>query len=334
MTTYKEAGVDIEAANQIVDTIKDIARSTYNPNILSGVGGFAAAFKIPEGYKNPIIITCTDGVGTKTKLAHRWWYPRQLGIDLVAMSVNDLITLGAKPLAFLDYYATNALYPRLTEAVIRGIVEGCEQSECALIGGEIAEMPGTYTNDGFELAGFCVGVVEVDEMISGTDIEPGDVLIGLPSSGPHSNGYSLINKILDEREYKPSEQQWLKDSLLAPTRIYHKRIKHLLESFPNNVIKGMAHITGGGIKENVERMSQKVGIRFHLYEKLILDKMPSIFNWIQERGQVSNEEMLKTFNCGTGFVVCVDGVHADAVMGYFNSWKEGPVKIGYVSDRC
>lgn len=331
MTTYKESGVDVENANLIVDCIKDIAKPTYTPNILSGVGGFAAAFRIPPEFKKPVIVTCTDGVGTKVKLSYKWGHYENIGIDLVAMSVNDLITLGAKPLTFLDYYATNTLHSGVTEMVVKGIAEGCKQSDCALVGGEIAEMPGMYAHDGFELAGFCVGVVEVDKIITGTEIEAGNVFIGLRSSGPHSNGYSLINKIIDEEDYRPSELQWLKDSLLAPTRIYYNQINHLLSSFPSGTIKGMAHITGGGLVENISRMS-KIKFTPNIKTKEILNNMPSIFNWIQEKGNISYEEMLKTFNCGVGFVICVKSEHANTIKGYLNSWGEDAKIIGEVTN--
>lgn len=304
MITYKQSGVDISKANSLVDFIKQEARTTLNENVISGIGGFASSFGIPSKYKNPIVVCCTDGVGTKIRLAKKYKIYSTIGIDLVAMCVNDLITNGAEPIMFLDYYATGKLEKYIAKLIMSGIIEGCEKASCELSGGEIAEMPGVYPNELFDLAGFAIGVVEKNKIINGERIFPGDVLIGLKSSGLHSNGYSLVNKILDKYPEKENDRingELLEVSLLTPTIIYVDIVKQLLNEFTHNVIKGMAHITGGGLKENIIRMGEGLEVELNT-----IATYPPIFKWIQNNAQLSNEQMESTFNCGYGFVICVD----------------------------
>lgn len=300
---YKAAGVDIDAGEQLVDRIKPIAARTKRPGVLAGIGGFGAMFEIPPGrYKEPVLVTSTDGVGTKLKLAMAMQKHETIGIDLVAMSVNDIIVQGAEPLFFLDYYATGHLNVNMAAAVIEGIGKGCEMAGAALIGGETAEMPGMYSGEDYDLAGFCVGVVEKSKIIDGTQVKVGDIVIGLASSGPHSNGYSLIRKILATNGFdfnKPFGDSTLGEKLLAPTRIYVKPILQLLKQVS---VHAIAHITGGGLLDNIPRVLPK-------NTKAILLKnsweMPEIFAWLQRHGNVADEEMFRTFNCGVGMVVCV-----------------------------
>ena len=300
--TYREAGVDIDAGDALVDDIKSLVRPTMRPEVIGGVGGFGALTRIPAKYKTPILVSGTDGVGTKLKLAIDAKRYDGLGIDLVAMCVNDILVSGAEPLFFLDYYATGKLDNKVAAAVIRGIAEGCRQAGCALVGGETAEMPGLYRKGDFDLAGFSVGVVEEHLIIDGKQIAPGDALIALPSSGPHSNGYSLIRKILKRSGQKLGRKfdgRTLGDALLEPTRIYVKPMLELISKVP---VKGMAHITGGGITENLPRVlpagcAARVELRSW--------KRPAVFDWLQEQGGVVDAEMRRTFNCGVGFVLVV-----------------------------
>jgi phosphoribosylformylglycinamidine cyclo-ligase len=300
--TYRDAGVDIDAGDALVDDIGAIVKPTLRPEVIGGVGGFGALVRIPARYKAPILVSGTDGVGTKLKLAIEAKRYDGLGIDLVAMCVNDILVSGAEPLFFLDYYATGKLDNAVAAAVIRGIAEGCRQSGCALVGGETAEMPGLYAKGDFDLAGFAVGVVEDGAVIDGSTLGAGDVLLGLPSSGPHSNGYSLIRKIVARGRHRLSKKvagQALGDALLAPTRIYVKPMLELIAGVP---VKGMAHITGGGITDNLPRVFPRgcgAAVDMRSFER------PAIFDWLQDQGGVDEAEMRRTFNCGVGFIVAV-----------------------------
>ena len=293
--SYRDAGVDIDAGDALVEAIKPFAKKTLRPEVLAGIGGFGALCEIPKKYKQPVLVSGTDGVGTKLKLAFSLRRHSTVGIDLVAMSVNDVLVQGAEPLFFLDYFACGKLDNKVAADVVKGIAEGCELAGCALIGGETAEMPGMYPEGEYDLAGFCVGVVEKERIIDGRSIVPGDVVLGLASSGPHSNGYSLIRRIIGE-ERLSSE---LTDSLMEPTRIYVKPLLKLAAAMP---VKGLAHITGGGLVGNVPRVLPK-GTRAVLDKK----KWPrhEIFRWLQHTGKVAEEEMFRVFNCGLGMVIVV-----------------------------
>ena len=300
--SYKDAGVDIDAGNALVDRIKPAAAATTRPEVLGNLGGFGALCELPTKYKEPVLVSGTDGVGTKLKLAMDLNKHDTIGIDLVAMCVNDLLVTGAEPLFFLDYYATGKLSVDNAADVITGIAEGCKQSGAALIGGETAEMPGMYHNDDYDLAGFCVGVAEKANIIDGSDVAEGDCLIALASSGVHSNGYSLVRKIIEhtgatlEDEFEGST---LGHALLEPTKIYVKSILALFEQMP---IKAMAHITGGGLTENLPRVLPK-----NTAAAIDLDswELPALFQWLQNSGNVASDEMLRTFNCGSGMIICV-----------------------------
>ncbi len=300
---YRSAGVDIDAGNALVERIKPVAARTRIPGVLAGLGGFGSLFELPvDRYRQPVLVAGTDGVGTKLKLAIETGRHDSVGIDLVAMCVNDLIVQGAEPLFFLDYYATGKLDVAVAAAVIEGIGKGCELAGCALVGGETAEMPGMYAAGDYDLAGFCVGVVEKSEILDGSRVNAGDRLIGLASSGPHSNGYSLIRKILD-RAGGGAEQlldgRPLIEWLMAPTRIYVKPLLSLIATIP---VHALAHITGGGITENLPRvMPQGTAARIDLSAW----PRPPVFDWLKQRGRVAEAEMLKTFNCGIGMIVCV-----------------------------
>jgi phosphoribosylformylglycinamidine cyclo-ligase len=293
--SYRDAGVDIDEGDALVEAIKPFAKKTMRAEVLAGLGGFGALCSIPKKYKEPILVSGTDGVGTKLKLAFQLGRHGTVGIDLVAMSVNDVLVQGAEPLFFLDYFACGKLDKAVAVQVIRGIAEGCEEAGCALIGGETAEMPGMYPEGEYDLAGFCVGVVEKDKIINGSTIQPGDALLGLASSGAHSNGYSLVRKILGDE--KPSSD--LSDTLMEPTRIYVKTVLKLLSAMP---VKGLAHITGGGLIGNVPRMLPQ-GMRAVLRKKMW--PRPQIFSWLQKNGNVAEDEMHRVFNCGIGMVICV-----------------------------
>src|SRR5712671_4755560 len=279
--SYRDAGVDIDAGDALVDAIKPFAKRTMRPEVLAGIGGFGALCELPKKYKQPVLVSGTDGVGTKLKLAFALGRHATVGIDLVAMSVNDVLVQGAEPLFFLDYYACGKLDTRVAVEVVKGIARGCEQAGCALIGGETAEMPGMYPQGEYDLAGFCVGVVEKERIIDGRAIAPGDVLLGLASSGPHSNGFSLIRKILE----RSTPDAGVLDALMQPTRIYVKPVLELLEAVP---VKGLAHITGGGTTENVPRILQK-----NLLAKITKSAWPrpEPFNWLQREGKVAEHEM-------------------------------------------
>lgn len=310
--TYRSAGVDIDAGDSLVERIKPYAARTRRPEILGGLGGFGALAAIPSRYKNPILVSGTDGVGTKLKLAIDTKVYDTIGIDLVAMCVNDIIVSGAEPLFFLDYYATGKLDVDAAEQVIKGIAEGCAQAGAALVGGETAEMPGMYHGNDFDLAGFCVGVVELDDIIHPIRVKAGDLLIGLPSSGPHSNGYSLIRKVLEvsgaslDSEF---EGTTLGQALLEPTRIYAEAVLTLIRRHPS-AIHGLAHITGGGLTENLPR-ALPVGTQANI--QLGSWQMPAIFEWLRTTGNIDGDEMLRTFNCGIGMVLVVDVNSAHAI---------------------
>ena len=315
MATYKDAGVDIEKADKFVEYIKQKVKEVQGKEIVTPFGGFAAGYLLDiSKYKNPVLMSTTDGVGTKLKIAQIMNKHDTVGIDLVAMNVNDLITTLAKPLFFLDYIATGKLDLDVQRQIIDGIVEGCKQAGCYLVGGETAEMPGFYQPGEYDLAGFCVGVVDRDEMLTGEDISEGDLLIGLPSSGVHSNGYSLVRKIISDRGYKYDQYieelgGVLGEVLLTPTRIYVRDIFHLKE---NGVkLKGIAHITGGGIPGNLVRILPE-GLTA-VVEKEKLPKLP-IFEWIQREGNVPEEEMFKTFNMGVGMILVADEVNTEKIL--------------------
>jgi len=318
--SYRDAGVDIDAGDALVEAIKPFAKRTLRPEVLAGLGGFGALCAIPEKYKQPILVSGTDGVGTKLKLAFALGRHDGVGVDLVAMSVNDVLVQGAEPLFFLDYFACGKLDKAVAVRVIRGIAEGCEQAGCALIGGETAEMPGMYPEGEYDLAGFCVGVVEKDKIVDGKSIQPGDALLGLASSGAHSNGYSLIRKILGED--KPNSG--LADTLMEPTRIY---VKPVLKLMATVTVKGLAHITGGGLVGNVPRMLPD-GMRAVLRKKMW--PRPEMFNWLQKNGNVAEAEMHRVFNCGIGMVICVAREHVAEAKVLLKSQGELAYEIGFV----
>lgn len=327
--TYRDAGVDIDAGDALVDRIKPLAARTMRPGVLAGIGGFGALFEIPKNFREPVLVSGTDGVGTKLRLAFDWNRHDTVGIDLVAMSVNDILVQGAEPLYFLDYFACGKLSVDTAAAVVGGIAQGCEQAGCALIGGETAEMPGMYPEGEYDLAGFAVGAVEKSAIIDGKSIKPGDVILGLASSGAHSNGYSLIRKILDRAGAKPDQDfhgQPLVDVVMAPTRIYVKQVLAALAKHGTN-IKGLAHITGGGLLDNVPRILQP-----GLSAKLHRDgwEMPKLFQWLQEQGGVEDTEMHRVFNCGIGMVIVVAADHADAIAATLREQGETVNKIGEI----
>ena len=321
--TYKDSGVDITKGNQLIEKIKPIAKATLRPGVLAGLGGFGAMFEIPiDRYKNPVLISGTDGVGTKLMVAEMLNKHDTIGIDLVAMCVNDLIVQGAEPLFFLDYYATGSLNEEVATSVISGIGEGCIQSGCALIGGETAEMPGMYKGEEYDLAGFCVGIVEKNKIIDGSKVSAGDQLIALGSSGPHSNGYSLIRKVLEKS--KPSSSQL--NSLIEPTKIYVKSILSLIQNLP---VHAISHITGGGLLENIPRVLPK-----HLAANLDKNswELPQIFKWLQSEGNIDMMEMYRVLNCGVGMVVIVPKALSGEAIKILKSCGENAWLIGEVID--
>jgi len=326
--TYKDAGVDIEAGDELVERIKPAVRRSMRPEVLGGLGGFGALFELPiDRYRKPVLVSGTDGVGTKLRLAIETGRHGTIGIDLVAMCVNDVVVQGAEPLFFLDYYATGKLSVDVAETVIKGIVEGCLQAGAALIGGETAEMPGMYAEGDYDLAGFCVGIVEKDGIIDGRNTRPGDVLIGLPSSGPHSNGYSLIRKLIKTAKATPATKidgGLLYDALLAPTRIYVKPLLALAKSVP---VRSFAHITGGGLTENIPRVIP-AGLEVLLSAQTW--QRPAVFDWLQKTGSIPAAEMYRTFNCGIGMTVCVAAEHCDKAMQALTEHGERPLVIGEV----
>ncbi|QOY94158.1 phosphoribosylformylglycinamidine cyclo-ligase [Massilia sp. UMI-21] len=328
--SYRDAGVDIDAGDALVEAIKPFAKRTMREGVLGGIGGFGGLFEISKKYKEPVLVSGTDGVGTKLKLAFELNRHDTVGIDLVAMSVNDILVQGAEPLFFLDYFACGKLDVPTATAVVKGIAQGCEQSGCALLGGETAEMPGMYPDGEYDLAGFAVGAVEKSQLIDGSKIAPGDVVLGLASSGIHSNGYSLVRKIISVA--KPDLEadfhgRKLADVLMAPTRIYVKPLLALMQSME---VKGMVHITGGGLVENIPRV---------LGEKLtaVLDAqswtMPPLFQWLQQHGGVADAEMHRVFNCGIGMTVIVAKENADAAMAQLQAAGETVYRIGEIRAR-
>ncbi len=325
--SYRDAGVDIEAGDALIEQIKPFAKRTMRPEVLAGIGGFGSLFEMPKKYKNPVLVSGTDGVGTKLKLAFELNKHDTVGIDLVAMSVNDILVQGAEPLFFLDYFACGKLEVGTAAQVIKGIAEGCEQSGCALVGGETAEMPGMYPAGEYDLAGFAVGCVDKENIINGTTIGPGDVVIGLASSGAHSNGYSLIRKLI-EKSGIDFESDFhgrpFKDVVMAPTRIYVKPLLLLISTLP---VKGMAHITGGGITENIPRV-----LPAGLTAEIKKDSwaMPALFSWLQAQGNVADREMYKTFNCGIGMAVIVAEEHAAAALELLRDAGETAFHIGHI----
>ncbi len=325
--SYKDAGVDIDAGNALVDRIKSVAKRTHRPEVMGGLGGFGALCELPSGYKEPVLVSGTDGVGTKLKLAMDMQVHNTIGIDLVAMCVNDLVVAGAEPLFFLDYYATGALSVDTAADVVEGIGRGCELAGCALVGGETAEMPGMYEGEDYDLAGFCVGVVEKSEIIDGSLVASDDVLIALASSGAHSNGYSLIRKILEVSGDQLDDElgdTTLGQALLAPTRIYVQPILHLMKSVR---IKALSHITGGGLLENLPRVlpaSSRARIETDSWE------WPAVFHWLQSKGNVAREEMYRTFNCGVGMVLCVAEEDADRAIDILSGAGETAWRIGRI----
>ena len=330
--SYRDAGVDIDAGDQLVENIKPFAKCTMRPEVLGGLGGFGALVEISKKYQNPVLVSGTDGVGTKLKLAFEWDIHHTVGIDLVAMSVNDILVQGAEPLFFLDYFACGKLDVARATDVIKGIAEGCEQSGCALIGGETAEMPGMYPEGEYDLAGFAVGVVEKSKVINGRSIRPGDVVLGLASNGAHSNGYSLIRKII-ERSNPDLDAEFdggktLRQAVIAPTRLYVKPILAALEKFE---IKGMAHITGGGLTENIPRV---------LPENCVAQidaqswPLPKLFQWLQQAGNVEQQEMYRTFNCGIGMAVIVPAEQAEAAQAFLAEQGETVYRLGTIRERA
>jgi phosphoribosylformylglycinamidine cyclo-ligase len=325
--SYRDAGVDIDAGNALIDRIKPIAAATKRSGMLEGLGGFGALFEIPKNYKDPVLVSGTDGVGTKLKLAIDLGLHDTIGIDLVAMCANDLIVQGAEPLFFLDYFATGKLDLDTATDVIKGIGRGCELAGCALIGGETAEMPGMYGEGDYDLAGFCVGAVERDGVIDGSKVAAGDVLIGLESSGPHSNGYSLIRKIIEVSGARLDDDfgdSTLGQTLLAPTRLY---VKPLLELCRLVDVHALAHITGGGLTENLPRvLPENAAARIDTSSW----QRPAVFNWLQQHGNVEDSEMYRTFNCGIGMVVCVAAADADKTLEILNDSGEQAGRIGEI----
>jgi phosphoribosylformylglycinamidine cyclo-ligase len=328
--TYRDAGVDMDAGDQLVENIKPFAKRTMRPEVIGGIGGFGALVEISKKYKNPVLVSGTDGVGTKLKLAFHLNKHDTIGIDLVAMSVNDILVQGAEPLFFLDYFACGKLDVAVATEVIKGIAAGCEQAGCALIGGETAEMPSMYPEGEYDLAGFAVGVVEKENIIDGSTIVAGDVVLGLASSGPHSNGYSLVRKIIERVNPDLTadfDGRPLGDALLAPTRIYVKPLLALMQALP---VKGMAHITGGGLTENIPRILSE-GYTAKL-DKSTWTRLP-IFNWLQQHGNVDESEMHRVFNCGVGMVVVIAREHADAAMAKLKAAGETVWRIGQITER-
>jgi len=329
--TYKDAGVDIDSGNQLVDRIKPMVKRTRRSGVMGSVGGFGALFKLADtGYKNPVLVSGTDGVGTKLRLAIEMGKHDTIGIDLVAMCVNDLIVQGAEPLFFLDYYATSKLSVDIASDVISGIATGCEQSGCALIGGETAEMPDMYSAGDYDLAGFCVGVVEEEDLIDGSQVKAGNALIGIASSGPHSNGYSLVRKVLEVSDTSLNEDfngRPIGEVLLEPTRLY---VKSLLDVISKFSVHALAHITGGGLLENIPRVMPENCAA-------IVDpaswETPEIFNWLQEKGNIDQIEMYRTFNCGVGMVLIVEDDQAQAVIERLVELGEQAFKIGQINEK-
>jgi len=328
--TYRKAGVDIAAGDRLVEAIKPYARRTLRPGVLAGIGGFGALFQVPRSYREPVLVSGTDGVGTKLKLALELGRHDTVGIDLVAMSVNDILTLGAEPLFFLDYYGCGNLDVRTAAAVVKGIAAGCEQAGCALIGGETAEMPGMYPPGEYDLAGFAVGVVEKRRIVDGSSIAAGDVVLGLASNGAHSNGYSLIRKIIEVGHVNVSTRvggRPLRELLLAPTRIYVKPVLNLLRRI---AVKGIAHITGGGLLENVPRVLPP---QLTAVLETASWVRPPLFDWLQAQGRIEDVEMYRVFNCGIGMVLVVSAADAPRAQAMLKRAGETAWRIGVIRRR-
>ena len=328
--TYRDAGVDIDAGDALVEAIKPFAKKTLRPEVLAGIGGFGALFEVSRKFREPVLVSGTDGVGTKLKLAFQLGRHDTIGVDLVAMSVNDILTQGAEPLFFLDYFACGKLDVAVATEVVKGIARGCELAGCALIGGETAEMPGMYAQGEYDLAGFAVGIVEKSAIVDGRDIAPGDAVLGLASSGAHSNGYSLIRRVIERAKsdlQAPFHGGSLADALLAPTRIYVKPLLALMKKLP---VKGMAHVTGGGLVENLPRVLPESA-------KAVISRsswpLPSLFQWLRREGNIADAEMHRVFNCGIGLAVVVDGEHADAAAKFLVTQGETVYRIGAVEAR-
>ncbi|MFT5069919.1 MAG: phosphoribosylformylglycinamidine cyclo-ligase [Candidatus Paceibacteria bacterium] len=328
--SYKDAGVDIDAGNALIERIKGVAKRTRRPEVMAGLGGFGALFELPKGYDEPVLVSGTDGVGTKLKLALELNRHDHIGIDLVAMCVNDLIVSGAEPLFFLDYYATGKLDIDIATRVVTGIGEGCELAGASLVGGETAEMPGMYEGEDYDLAGFCVGIVEKKKIIDGTQVAAGNVLIGLPSSGPHSNGYSLIRKIIEVSKadlHQDIGETSLGDALMQPTRIY---VKALLDLFKQVNVKALSHITGGGLLENIPRVLPADSVA-------VIDtdswQQPAVFKWLKSKGNVTDTEMYRTFNCGVGMVIVVDAEDQAKTLAALTKAGESPWVIGHIKQN-
>lgn len=326
--SYKDAGVDINAGNELVERIKPHVKRTTRPEVIGGLGGFGALCAIPGKYKEPILVSGTDGVGTKLRLAIDLKKHDTIGIDLVAMCVNDLVVQGAEPLFFLDYYATGKLDVDVASDVVKGITEGCVQSSCALVGGETAEMPGMYHAGDYDLAGFCVGVVEKSEIIDGSQVKVGDALIALGSSGPHSNGYSLIRKVIDVAGVNPATEQLdgrpLSEQVLAPTKIY---VKSVLALIKQTEVHAIAHLTGGGFWENIPRVLPK-------NTKAVIDESSwewqPVFKWLQEKGNIETYEMYRTFNCGVGMVIALPQSEVETALAILKQSGENAWLIGHI----
>ncbi len=334
--SYKDAGVDIDAGDALVERIKPLARRTMRDGVLAGIGGFGALFEVPKRFREPVLVSGTDGVGTKLKLAFALDRHDTVGVDLVGMSVNDILVQGAEPLFFLDYFACGKLAVDTAAAVVGGIALGCEQAGCALIGGETAEMPGMYPDGEYDLAGFAVGVVEKSAIIDGSTIAPGDVVLGLASSGAHSNGYSLIRRVI-ERAWGGLDAPQMRDdfhgrafadAVLAPTRIYVRPLLALMRDLP---VKGLAHITGGGLVENVPRVLPD-GVQACLHRDAWT--MPELFGWLQEHGGIADAEMHRVFNCGIGMTVVLGREHADAALAQLAAAGETAWRIGEIEERA
>jgi phosphoribosylformylglycinamidine cyclo-ligase len=330
--TYKEAGVDIDAGDQLVENIKPFAKRTMRPEVMGGIGGFGALVEVSKKFKNPVMVSGTDGVGTKLKLAFHLNKHDTVGQDLVAMSVNDILVQGAEPIFFLDYFACGKLDVAVATEVVKGIAFGCELAGCALIGGETAEMPSMYPQGEYDLAGFAVGLIEKENIITGRSIVPDDVVLGLASSGAHSNGYSLIRKIIERSgiDLHATENKQLALDLLAPTRIYVKPLLALMNAHPA-MVKGMAHITGGGLTENIPRVLPNTVTAVIGKKSWVA---PPIFAWLQEHGKVDDAEMARTFNCGIGMVVIVAKAHAEAARAHLQASGENVFTIGEIRARA
>ena len=329
--TYKDAGVDIAAGDELVSRIKSAAKSTARKEVMGGLGGFGALFKLPSGYQEPVLVSGTDGVGTKLKLAIEYARHDHIGQDLVAMCVNDLVVCGAEPLFFLDYYATAKLELDVAASVIEGIADGCKLAGCALVGGETAEMPGMYQAGDYDLAGFCTGIVEHSKIIDGSQVEASDVLIALASSGAHSNGYSLIRKVIEVSGSDPATEQLtsgtLLDALMQPTRIY---VKNMLKLISEVNVHAIAHITGGGLTENLPRvLPDSLSAQIDLSSW----QMPELFDWLARKGGIEQSEMLKTFNCGIGMVIVVSAKDQQQALSQLKASGEEAFVIGEITPR-